>query len=235
MSNLIKNVRVLLLVAFSLLIFSGNKLLAQELKETFSHEIGALESKTKTWEHTVTLPEEAQKKGLRFISREFEILGDMIVEKEEFKANFYHIKVKLAGNLLNSLKGTINIKLCIGDKPQDYSSYLPSPDLNEDDKDFFAPEFNWISGRGEVAAVSLIERTSGAVLWERVMPNTGVLKIGQGVLKGQDKLRKNTKYLFTIRISGPNGKWTKECRYELTYYTSSCGNYNKRIFGTAKY
>lgn len=199
------NLRVItgFLVVFALF-FCLSPLAAQELQQTFSHSI-KVGSPAASFEHRIDLPEKWAAEGKFFIGRALTLDGKMVIEREELTRTFYYVKVRLPKATLWFAKGSIDITLKAGDALTSPATSAPTSLKASGDS---YPRFSW-AGTGSYSAISLLDRSSGKTLWERVILDNHACEMDEGSVKVGGR------YSWAVKQSDETARYSSEAQAQF--------------------
>jgi hypothetical protein len=199
---------------FCTLTFCLSPLQAVELNESFSHSLG-IGSSAKSYEHKIELPPELAAQGKYFVARDLSLDGKLVIEKEELTKTWYYVKVRLPKATLWFAKGSIEINLRAEKNVAPVLTPASPTDLTLHGGSRLG--FSW-EGEGYYSAISLLNRSSGETLWERVILNDHECNLDEGDVKVGDK------YLWAVRLSSSAGKYSPEtqAKFRVEYKQEPC-------------
>lgn len=187
------------LFAVLALVFSFSPAGAEELSQNFSHSL-SIGNSSKSFEHRIDLPDEWSAKGKFFTGRELSLDGKLVIEREELAKTYYYVKVRLPKATLWFAKGSINITLKAENTP--VAPVLGAPDGLKVQGGYY-PVFNW-NGSGDYSAISLLDRSNGKTMWERVILRSHKCELDEGSVKIGGK------YTWAVSQSDSSGRYSKE-------------------------
>lgn len=206
------------LVLASVLLLCGQAS-AENISMKFDHALG-MGSNSKSYEHRIDIPDEWAMKKIYMDGRSVKTDGDLVVEREELKPNYYYVKVRLVKGWWGSAKGSVHINIS-------GSSVLPgSPapgacsNLKASDPGNM-PNLSW-NGLGKYTAVSLMDISSGRTIWERVILGKTSCKMDESYLTV------NHRYFFAAKQSDDAGRYSPEAKISFKIGTreETCGACN---------
>ncbi|MBF0546898.1 MAG: hypothetical protein HQM08_20830 [Candidatus Riflebacteria bacterium] len=172
---------------------------AEVIQQTFDHSLG-IGTSAQSWEHRIDVPENFLAKGKVFTNRRLELTDKLVIEREELTGSYYYIKVRLPKAWLFTAKGSVKVSLEIG-TPQ-----LPAPGpvsaLKVSGK-ALAPTFAW-AGTAGYYAISLLNKGTGATVWERVL----IGKTTQAM--DENELKAGNHYAWAVKQANESAKYSSE-------------------------
>lgn len=173
---------------------------AEELSQKFSHSL-SLGNPAQSYEHRIDLPENWAAEGKYFVGRSLAVDGKLVIEREELSKTYYYVKVRLPKATLWFAKGSINISLK-AEKDVSPAPALSAPaDLKVNGG--YYPRFSW-NGSGNYSAISLLDRSNGGTVWERVILNAHKCDMDEG------NVRIGGKYAWAVKQSDNSGRYSLE-------------------------
>ena len=176
---------------------------AETIVQNFDHSLG-IGTSAQSWEHRIDIPDGLAMKGQVFVKRTLALAGKLVIEREEFKSNYYYVKVRLPKAWMWVSKGNLAVTLETGAEAPSTQVLEPCQGLR-----VFGygttPKFSW-NGLGKFTAVTLLDRTSAQNVWERVILNGCAGDLDEG------SLRVGNHYYFGVRQSDETGRYSTESR-----------------------
>ncbi|MBI3039284.1 hypothetical protein HYY75_09605 [bacterium] len=173
----------------------------ETISQSFEHKLGFGES-SKSWEHRVDLPDGWAMKNLFFAKRTLALSGKLVIEREEFKPNYYYVKVRLPKATLWTGKGSLAVTLegasqpLPGDAPDSPTGLWVNGGSS-------IPNFKW-NGLGKYTAITLLDRGNGKTVWERLILNSTKCQMDEG------DLRVGHHYLWAVKQSDETARYSTE-------------------------
>ncbi len=195
-------VRVLAVV-FLLGVVGVGAAFADTITQTFEHSL-AVGTHAQSWEHRIDLPDAWAMKGQFFVKRSLALTGKMVIEREELKPNYYYVKVRLPKAYLWVAKGNLQVTLEGGAEAPATPVLEPCTGLKVSGYGT-TPKMAWI-GQGKFTALTLLDRTSGESVWERVILGKTTADLDEG------NLSVGHHYFFGARQSDETGRYSAETR-----------------------
>lgn len=162
---------------------------AEELNKSFSHSLG-IGNQAQSYEHRIDLPSELAAAGRFFIGRSLKLDGKLVIEREELTRTSYYVRVRLPKATLWLAKGSIAITLKAEKTDAPPPTFAAPADLKVSGG--YYPRFSW-SGTGNYSAISLLDRSSGKTLWERIVLNSSKCDLDEG------SVRINGRYTWAVK------------------------------------
>ncbi|OGK11751.1 MAG: hypothetical protein A2W80_11635 [Candidatus Riflebacteria bacterium GWC2_50_8] len=184
------------------LVCCANSLSAQELNKNFAHSLGVGNS-AQSYEHRIDLPENWAAEGKSFIGRALTLDGKLVVEREELTKTYYYVKVRLPKATLWFAKGSIDITLKAGAAATAVPVLAAPAGLMVSGESY--PHFGW-AGAGNYSAISLLDRSNGKTLWERVILNDHACVMDEGSVKVGGK------YTWAVKQSDETARYSFEAQ-----------------------
>ncbi len=178
---------------------------ADELSKNFSHSLG-IGNQAQSYEHRVDLPAEWAAAGRFFVGRSLKLDGKLVIEREELTRTSYYVKVRLPKATLWLAKGSIAVTLK-AEKTDAPPPALSAPTGLKVSGGYY-PRFSW-AGHGNYAAISLLDRTSGKTIWERVILNSNRCDLDEG------SVRIGGKYTWAVKQTDECGHYSAEAQSQF--------------------
>lgn len=184
------------------LVFSAALAGAETLKQQFDHQL-LVNTPAQSWEHRIDLPEANAQKGLVFTKRNLQLLGRLVIEREEFTPTYYYVKVRLPKHFQEPARGFLNVELEIGNKP--VAPVVTVPPTNLSIMDGCAarkPALLW-KGEGKYTAITVYDVDAGKTVWERVIVGFKGAEYDEGYLDLHH-------FKWAVKQSDESGRYTGE-------------------------
>lgn len=194
--------RIVFFMALFSIALCSNQAFAFELQQNFAHSL-SIGNSAKSFEHRIDLPENWSANGNFFVGRTLQLDGKLVVEREELTKTYYYVKVRLPKATLWFAKGSIDITLK-AEKTDSSVGALDAP-INLKVSGELYPYFSW-SGVGEYSAISVMDRSNGKTLWERVILNDHASVMDEG------SVRVGGKYTWAVKQSGEAARYSNEAQ-----------------------
>ncbi|MFC1742709.1 hypothetical protein ACFL35_01855 [Candidatus Riflebacteria bacterium] len=204
----------LLAISFLFLFFTATELFAEKtIDKMITHEL-RVNTKAKSWDHVIRVPEELAMKGYFFVQRHFTTvgLGTLVVVREELKKNYYYLKVRLPKHYSMPAVGSVKIILKLSGEPVNISHPAKPTDLKVSPYGaVLRPIFTWKGGE-KYAALTLLDTESGKTIFERAISLHKSCFYDESAF-----LKPNHSYIWAVKQANAYGKYGKEVRVE--YFT----------------
>lgn len=209
-----KSLRLPALVLALLVAFAPGAM-ADGIEQTFEHKLGMSQGAT-SWEHRIDLPEALVAQGHVFSKRTFALTGRLVVEREELARTYYYVKVRLPKYQLFPMSGAIKVSLETTQTPVAPTPF-PAPTKLYMTNPADAPGFGW-EGNGSYANITLLERSSGKTIWERVLPGQKHCHLDEDVLQYYGR------YIWAVRQGDETATWgpAAEFRFRIEKRIEIC-------------
>lgn len=178
---------------------------AEQLQKNFSHSL-SVGTAAKSFEHRIDLPENWAAEGKYFIGRNLKLDGKLVIEREELSKTYYYVKVRLPKAALWFAKGSIDITLTAEKNPVSQPEPVVPDNLKVSGG--YYPNFSW-NGNADYSAISLLERSNGKTLWERVLIDSHKCTLDEG------SVRIGGKYTWAVKQANESGKYSAEARCDF--------------------
>lgn len=174
----------------------------ESITQNFDHKL-AMNAQSQSWEHRIALPDDWAQRGLLFIRRQLTVSGKLQIVREELKANYYYVQVRLVKSFWGS-KGAVSVTID-GDPQMPAVPEIAAPTgLGFAPKSHpLAPTFKW-NGSGKYAALTLFDTTDNQTVWERVAVNGTTREVDEGSLKAYHH------YRWAVKDGNDYGRYSKE-------------------------
>lgn len=191
------------LAVFVLCVVCSGAAFSETISQNFDHSLG-LGTSAQSWEHRIDLPDGWAMKGQIFVNRGLKLSGKLVIEREELKSNYYYVKVRLPKAWAWTAKGSLSVTLEGGAEAPTTPVLDPCEGLRAYGYGT-TPRFSW-TGQGKFSAVTLLDRTTGLNVWERVIVGGCTCELDEG------SLRVGNHYYFGARQSDETGRYSGESR-----------------------
>ncbi len=195
----------LFVLVLSVAVFSavlGGPVCAETLQKQFPHKLAsAYPVVTKIFEDRVDLPDAWAKQGWRFLKRAIKPSGKLVIEREELTATYYYVRVKMFSDVMD-ITGQVDVTLEGG--PALALPAAPEPCTSLSAKaPALRPFFSW-SGSNAFTLVSLMEKSTGSTIWERLVLNASKAHVDEGALKV------GSHYLWAVKHGDEFGRYSAQ-------------------------
>lgn len=180
----------------------------QELQQNFAHSLN-VGSQAKSFEHRIDLPEKWAAEGKYFTGRALKLDGKLVIEHEELTKTWYYVKVRLPKATLWFTKGSIDITLKAGSTVSGPAMSAPTA-LKVSGNSY--PKFSW-AGNGQYSAISLMDRSNGAPLWERVILGDHACVMDEG------SVRVGGKYAWAVKQTDESARYSNDAQGQFRVET----------------
>lgn len=202
-----KSLRLLVPVLVLLQVLSVSAF-AEVIEQTYEHKLGMSQGAT-SWEHRIDLPENLAAQGYVFHKRSFALSGRLVVEAEELTRTYYYLKVRLPKYQLFPMSGAITVSVESTLTPVSPTT-LAAPTKLYMTNPAEAPGFGW-EGPGRFTNITLLDRSSGKTIWERVLVGAKRCHLDE------DRLYYHGRYIWAVRQSDETAAWgpSSEFRFRI--------------------